>query len=62
MTQNKEKETIWVRLKRVVRRMVHIPQRGDGGAHSDKFIQVTKPQTDSTFVINDSAVVARPKK
>ena len=60
MAQNNQKETIWIRLKRAVKRMV-TPQRGDGGAYTDKYIQITKPQTDSTFVIKDTAVVARPR-
>lgn len=55
----------WVRLKRFLQRLklidVPIP-KGDGGAHSDKFIQVTKPQIDSSFVIKDTAVIAYPKK
>ena len=62
MGENKNKETIWVRLKRVLKRVKVPTYGGDGGIHSDKGIQITKPQTDSTFVINDSAVVARPKK
>ena len=53
----KEKETIWVRLKRVIRRVkINFP-RGDGGAHSDKAIEITKPKTDSTFVVKDTVVV-----
>ena len=58
---NKEKETIWVRLKRVFRRMVALPQRGDGGAHSDKAIEVvTKHKQDTTLIQKDS-IVAKPR-
>ena len=57
-----KKESIWVRLKRVIRRVTVPSFRGDGGAHSDKAIDIiTKPQTDSSFVIKDTAVVARPR-
>ena len=58
--QQKRQETVWVRLKRVFRRMVALPQRGDGGAYSDKFIQVTKPQQDTTLIQKDS-IVAKPR-
>ena len=58
----KDKEKFWLRLRRAFKRVVLFPQRGDGGAHSDKFIQVTKPPTDSSFVIKDTAVIAYPKK
>ena len=53
----------WVRLKRLIQRLIHIempPQQGDGGLFSDKFIQVTKPQIDSTLTIKDTATIARP--
>lgn len=55
----------WVSLKRFLQRLKVVDPstiRGDGGAHSDKFIQVTKPPTDSSFVIKDTAVIAHPKK
>ena len=58
----KQKETIWLRLRRAFKRVVLFPQRGDGGIYSDKFIQVTKPQTDSSVVVKDSTVVSRPLK
>lgn len=55
----------WVRLKRFLQRLklidVPIP-KGDGGAHSDKGLIVSRPQTDSAFVIKDTAVIAYPKK
>lgn len=54
---NREKETIWVRLKRVFRKIGARQQPGDGGAYSDKFIQVTKPQQDTTFIQNDTIVI-----
>lgn len=60
MGNKKDKETIWVRLKRVFRKMINLPQRGDGGAYSDKFIQVTKPQQDTTLIQKDS-IVAKPR-
>ena len=56
-----KKESIWVRLKRVIRRVTVPSFRGDGGAYTDKYIEITKPQTDSAFVIKDTAVVARPR-
>ena len=61
MGNNKDKPSIWVRLKRVLRRVKVPPQRGDGGAYTDKYIEITKPQTDSSFVVKDTAVVARPR-
>ena len=57
------KKKTWVRLKKVIQRLLRIefpPQKGDGGLFSDKFIIVTKPQTDSTSVMKDSVVVAGP--
>ena len=57
---NKEKETVWVRLKRVFRRMVALPQRGDGGLFSDKGVIVTKPQQDTTLIQKDT-IVAKPR-
>ena len=58
----KQKETIWLRLRRAFKRVVLFTKRGDGGIYSDKFIQVTKPQTDSSVVVKDSTVVSRPLK
>ena len=57
---NKEKETIWVRLKRVFRRMVALPQRGDGGAYTDKYLPIMKPQQDTTLIQKDT-IVAKPR-
>lgn len=57
------KKKTWVRLKKVIQRLLRIefpPQKGDGGAYSDKLIQISKPQTDSTSVMKDSVVVAGP--
>ena len=57
------KKKTWVRLKKVIQRLLRIefpPQQGDGGLFSDKFIQVTKPQLDSTLTIKDTATIARP--
>ena len=49
-----------VRLRRIVRRKRLQIGTGDGGAYSDKFIIVTKPQNDSTLTIKDTATIARP--
>lgn len=57
-----KKDSLWVRLKRAVRKVNFLPLWGDGGLFSDKAIITTKPQTDSTFVIKDSTVVTRPLK
>lgn len=57
------KKKTWVRLKRFIQKLIRVetpPQRGDGGLYTDKFIQVTKPQIDSTLTIKDTATVARP--
>ena len=56
----KENETIWVRLRRAFKRVVLFPQRGDGGLITDKTLIVTKNKNDSTVVIKDSVIVARP--
>ena len=57
----------WVRLKRAIQRLKLIqiePTRGDGAIWSDTVAVVIggKPPKDSTFIINDNAVVAHPKK
>lgn len=55
----------WVSLKRFLQRLKLVDPstiRGDGGAHSDKGLIVSRPQTDSAFVIKDTAVIAHPKK
>lgn len=49
-----------IRLRRIVRRKRLQIGTGDGGAYSDKFIIVTKPQNDSTLTIKDTATIARP--
>jgi hypothetical protein len=54
------KESIWLKLKRVVRRIIILPQRGDGGLFSEKYIQVTKPQQDTTLIQKDT-IVAKPR-
>lgn len=59
---NKKK---WVRLKKVLQRLNLIkiqPSRGDGGFISDTTAVIIRNrfQKDTTFIINDSAVVARP--
>ena len=55
----------WIRLKKkVVRRqkVEHIGG-GDGGAFTDDILNITRPTIqDTTFIIKDTAVVARPKK
>lgn len=60
------KKKRWVRLKRAIQKLKLIntpPQRGDGSIVSDKAWDVigNKTPNDSTFVIKDTAVVARPK-
>ena len=53
----------WVRLKKVIQRLLRIefpPQQGDGGAHSDKGLILTRPKIDSTLTIKDTATIARP--
>lgn len=59
---NKKGEDWWIRLKRFLRRVKVPPMSGDGGAHSDKLIQISKPQTDSTAVLKDSVVTKPVKK
>lgn len=49
-----------IRLRRIVRRKRLQIGTGDGGILSDKTIIVTKPQKDTTFIIKDTATVARP--
>lgn len=58
----KGKETLWVRLKRAIRRIRVHPMAGDGGFITDKTLIVTKPQNDTTLIIKDTTVVARPIK
>lgn len=60
MGNKKDKKTIWVRLKRVFRKMINLPQRGDGGAFTDKYLPIMKPQQDSTLIQKDS-IVAKPR-
>lgn len=60
------KKKRWVRLKRAIQKLKLIntpPQRGDAGVVSDTIVNVIggKPPKDTTFIINDSAVVSRPK-
>ena len=59
------KKKTWVRLKKVIQRLLRIefpPQKGDGGFVSDKIVDIVggKHQGDSTFVVKDTVVVARP--
>lgn len=58
----RKSDNIWIRLKRAFRRMVLLPQRGDGGIISDKTLMVTKQQKDSTSVIKDTIVIVKPSK
>lgn len=58
----KDKEKFWLRLRRAFKRVVLFPQRGDGGAYSDKLIQISKSPNDSSVVVKDSTVVSRPLK
>jgi hypothetical protein len=59
------KKKRWVRLKRAIQKLKLIntpPQKGDGGFVSDKIVDIVggKHQGDSTFVVKDTVVVARP--
>ena len=59
------KKKRWVRLKRAIQWLKKVnvePSRGDGGFITDKTLIVTKPQIDSSFVIKDTSVIARPKQ
>lgn len=56
---SEQKENLWVRLKRALRRIKVPPMSGDGGIHSDKGITVKKPQVDSSVVIQDTTVVRK---
>lgn len=51
------KQSIWIRLRKALRRII-LPPRGDGGAHSDKLIQISRPPADTTLV-QDSVIVKR---
>ena len=60
------KKKRWVRLKRAIQKLKLIqiePSRGDGGFISDTTAVIigNRLPKDTTFIINDSAVVARPK-
>lgn len=57
---NEKREKWWVRLKKFIQRKKVNIGTGDGGAFSDKFIQVANQKKDTTFVVKDTAVVARP--
>lgn len=53
----------WVRLKRLIQRLIRVempPQRGDGGAYTDKYLPIMTHKNDSTLTIKDTATVARP--
>lgn len=54
----------WISLKKKVvkkQKVEHIGT-GDGGAFTDKILSITKPTIqDSTFIVKDTAVIARPK-
>lgn len=57
----------WVRLKRFLQRLKLVDPstiRGDGGLMTEDFLnRPNNPfQKDTTFIVKDSAVVARPKK
>lgn len=60
------KKKRWVRLKRAIQKLKFVDPntiRGDGGLMTEDFLNRlnNKDKTDSTFVIKDTAVVARPK-
>lgn len=58
----------WVRLKRFLQRLKladpSMIGTGDGGLMTEDFLnRINNPfQKDTTFIVKDSAVVARPKK
>lgn len=61
------KKKKWVRLKRLInnlRKHQIEPSRGDGGLMTDDFLnRPNNPfQNDTTFIVKDSAVVARPRQ
>ncbi len=55
----------WVRLKRFIQKLKIVDPstiQGDGGLMTDDFLNRNNTnKTDSTFVVKDSVVVARPK-
>lgn len=56
----------WVRLKRFIQKLKIVDPNvgtGDGGLMTDKIMEVigNKHQTDTTFIIQDTSVVAQPK-
>ena len=56
---------LWIGLKKKFIRREKFPHigPGDGGAFTDKVLDITKPVgKDTTFIVNDSLVVAHPKK
>lgn len=60
------KKKRWVRLRRALQKLklIDVPMpKGDAGIVSDTLVNVIggKPPKDTTLIINDSAVVARPK-
>jgi hypothetical protein len=42
----------------MLRKIKVSPMSGDGGAYSDKLIQIARPQIDSTIVIKETVVVS----
>lgn len=58
---NEKREKWWIRLKKFLQRKKVNIGTGDGGVMSDRVITVIGGvPKDSTFVIKDSATVARP--
>lgn len=60
------KKKRWVRLKRAIQKLKFVNPNigtGDGGLMTEDFLNRlnNKDKTDSTFVVKDTAVVARPK-
>ena len=59
-----KKDSLWVRLKRAVRKINFIPQWGDGGFVSDKIIEIrgNKHTNDTSFVVRDSTVIPKARQ
>ena len=61
----KKEKRKWVRLKRFIQKLKIVDPstiQGDGGLMTDDFLNRVnnQNQNDSTFVVKDSVVVARP--
>ena len=57
MTPKDNKESWWIRLKKVIRKMKVPPMAGDGGFITDKTLIVTSPPSDSTSVVRDTITI-----